>query len=210
MSYTILGKGGVAEIEVKKSRFIATLSPVKTEEEAVSFVESIRKKYYDARHNCYAYILGEKGDKIKFSDDGEPGGTAGKPIMDVLSESGVRNVCCVVTRYFGGTLLGTGGLVRAYTDAAKEGLAVSVVVTVKKGYETSFETDYKNVSTVMRIFSDNEVITKESVYGEKVFFRIIIPENRFDKTIKEITDCTLGKTEFENKKETEYEEKISL
>ena len=118
----ILISGGTGEIVEKKSRFIATIRPVNSEEEASAFIEEIKKKYWDARHNCSAFVVGRRGELTRCSDDGEPGGTAGRPMLEVLLGEGIRNVAVVVTRYFGGTLLGTGGLVRAYTQAVKEGL----------------------------------------------------------------------------------------
>ena len=121
-SYINLIKGGEGEIVEKKSRFIGQIEVVKTEEEAYAFIEKIKKKHYDARHNCFAFSIGEDMPLQRFSDDGEPQGTAGKPMLEVINGSGIHNICIVVTRYFGGTLLGTGGLVRAYTDASKEAL----------------------------------------------------------------------------------------
>ena len=115
-------KRGSAEIVEKKSRFIANVCPVKTEEEAKSFIDSIKKQHYNARHNVFAYQIGEKNEIKRFSDDGEPQGTAGMPVLNVLAGGDIKNTIIVVTRYFGGTLLGTGGLVRAYTEAAKAGL----------------------------------------------------------------------------------------
>ena len=112
-NYKIVHRGGQGEIVEKKSRFIATVCPVMSEEEAISFIEKTKKKYWDARHNCHAFVIGERNEISRCSDDGEPSGTAGKPMLDVLLGAGVHNVCVVVTRYFGGTLLGTGGLVRA-------------------------------------------------------------------------------------------------
>ncbi len=109
----ILYSGGQGELVEKKSRFIATVRPVSNEEEALAFIEEMRKQYWDARHNCFAYVIGERNELARFSDDGEPGGTAGKPMLDVLLGEGLHNTAVVVTRYFGGTLLGTGGLVRA-------------------------------------------------------------------------------------------------
>ena len=114
LPYKILLKGGEGEIVEKKSRFIATLFPVHSEEEAAAFIESMKKKYWDARHNCSAFVLGERAQVTRCSDDGEPSGTAGKPMLEVLLGAEVRNAAVVVTRYFGGTLLGTGGLGRAY------------------------------------------------------------------------------------------------
>ena len=127
--YKTLLEGGVGEVTEKKSRFIATAMPVNSEEEAVLFIESIKKKYWDARHNCSAFVVGRNHELKRCSDDGEPSQTAGKPILDVLLAEDIHNAVIVVTRYFGGTLLGTGGLVRAYTKAAKEGLLNSKVIT---------------------------------------------------------------------------------
>ena len=114
--------GGEAEIVEKKSRFIARVRPVGSEEEALAFIAAVRKQNRDARHNCYAYITGDSGENGKYSDDGEPSKTAGLPMLDLMRKRGVVGVCVVVTRYFGGILLGTGGLVRAYSGAVREGL----------------------------------------------------------------------------------------
>ena len=123
--YKTVLEGGTGEIVEKKSRFIATVRPVKNEEEALAFLEEMRKKYWDARHNCYAYSIGKNREFTRCSDDGEPSGTAGRPMLDVILGEDIYNVAVVVTRYFGGVLLGTGGLVRAYSKAVQEGLARS-------------------------------------------------------------------------------------
>ena len=116
------------ELVIQKSRFIGQCFPIASEEEALELLTSLRKKYWDATHNCYAYSVGEKGEIARFSDDGEPGGTAGMPMMDALRGAGVTNVLCVVTRYFGGILLGTGGLVRAYSRSCSEAIRAAGVV----------------------------------------------------------------------------------
>ena len=118
-SYNTIYKGGIGEIIMKKSRFIAYVSPVETEDEAIAFIDGIRKKHWDATHNCYAYIIGNRNPIMRFSDDGEPSQTAGKPMLDVLTAKELCNLVVVVTRYFGGTLLGTGGLVKAYRSAIR-------------------------------------------------------------------------------------------
>ena len=139
--YRTIYRGGEDEIVEKKSRFIATVVPVNTEEEALEFVEKTRKKYWDARHNCFAYIIGERGQLQRCSDDGEPSQTAGKPMLDILNSYGLTDCLLVVTRYFGGVLLGTGGLVRAYTAATIEGLknseSIARIHGVKLGIETN-------------------------------------------------------------------------
>ena len=131
-AYKILYRGGSGEITEKKSRFIADLKPVSSEEEALAFIEEIRKKYWDARHHCYVYRIGERSQTVRFSDDGEPAQTAGKPMLDVLAGRDIHDVCAVVTRYFGGTLLGTGGLVRAYSQAVQAGLENCLVVEKRR------------------------------------------------------------------------------
>ena len=118
----IVLKNGTGEIEEKKSRFIAHVYNVSSDGEAEQYINAVKKKYWDARHNCYAYIIGDKGQVQRFSDDGEPQGTAGKPILDIIAATGLVNCLIIVTRYFGGTLLGTGGLIRAYQASAKAGL----------------------------------------------------------------------------------------
>ena len=118
--YKTVFSGGVGQVVEKKSRFIATVRHVETKEEAEEFLAEMKKKYWDATHNCFACVIGEKGEYVRSSDDGEPGGTAGRPMLDVLLKEEIQNAAVVVTRYFGGTLLGTGGLVRAYQQAVKK------------------------------------------------------------------------------------------
>ena len=141
-SYHILYKEGQGEVVEKKSRFIANIFPVNTEEEALERIGQIKKKHYDARHNCFAYVIGEKNEIMRCSDDGEPSGTAGRPMLEVLTGREVHNAVAIVTRYFGGTLLGTGGLVRAYTEAVQEGLEHCVVLACSTGFKLRIETDY--------------------------------------------------------------------
>ena len=126
-------KGGQGEITEKKSRFIATVRPVESEDEAVSFINETKKKYWDARHNCSAFVIGKRQELTRCSDDGEPAGTAGRPMLDVLLKENIHNAAVVVTRYFGGVLLGTGGLVRAYQQATKAGLLASEIIEKKDG-----------------------------------------------------------------------------
>ena len=150
--YNTIYEGGEGEIIEKKSRFIATVRLVKTEEEALSFIEEMRKKYWNATHNCYAYVIGERKETMRCSDDGEPSGTAGKPMLDVLLGEDLYNTAVVVTRYFGGTLLGTGGLVRAYSKAVQEGLACSRIITKHHGILLEIGTDYNGVGKLQYLF----------------------------------------------------------
>jgi len=190
--YKIIEYGGEGEIVEKKSRFIAHVQATRTEEEAVSFIESEKKRYWDARHHYYAYILGEQGETVRYSDDGEPSGTAGRPILEVLTGSGIRNLTLVVTRYFGGTLLGTGGLVRAYTQAAQAGLAESRVAVMRYGHALTVETDYNGIGKIQYLLGQRGIPIEESVYTEQVSLTFHVPYDEKDKLMKELTEATAG------------------
>ena len=182
--YKTVYEGGEGELVEKKSRFIATVRPVKTEEEANQFVEEMRKKYWDARHNCWAFILGERQEFKRCSDDGEPSQTAGKPMMDVLTGAGLTDVAVVVTRYFGGTLLGTGGLVRAYSGAVQEGLKNSTVITKYLGVKLSVTTDYNGVGKLQYLFGQKEIPILSAEYTDKVVFTVLVESSRIRRSKK--------------------------
>lgn len=186
-------KGGTAEITESRSRFIATVAPVKSEEEALAFLAEVRAKHRDARHNCYAYITGEDGKTVKCSDDGEPSQTAGPPILSLLTGRNARDVCVVVTRYFGGILLGTGGLVRAYGKAAAEGLAASVLAEQKDGYLTRWELDYDIYGRVRYLAEREKLEIPESAFGEKVALSVIVPADRYERLLAEIRETSAGR-----------------
>ncbi len=192
-----LKEGGVGEITVKKSRFIATLKPVETEEEATAFINEIKKKYWDAKHNCSAFVVGENGQLNRCSDDGEPAGTAGRPMLEVLQGIGITNVCCVVTRYFGGTLLGTGGLIRAYQGAVKEGLKQSVIVTRMSGTTCEIKTDYGNVGKLQSLFGKENVRVENTDFAADVIFTIVLTKEQEEQIIRQITDATGGTAAIE-------------
>ena len=196
-SYKVIAHGGMGEIEEKKSVFIANTAPVQTEEEALAFIESMKKKYWDARHNCYAYVLGEKAQIVRFSDDGEPSGTAGKPILEVLLGMEVRNLVVVVTRYFGGTLLGTGGLVRAYTQATQAGMAASDICIMRRGVLLKITTDYSGISRIQHILGQRKITIEEAEYTDVVLLKIKIPCEDEEQIRKEITEATAGKAQIE-------------
>lgn len=196
-SYKVIAHGGMGEIEEKKSVFIANTAPVQTEEEALAFIESMKKKYWDARHNCYAYVLGEKAQIMRFSDDGEPSGTAGKPILEVLLGMEVRNLVVVVTRYFGGTLLGTGGLVRAYTQATQAGMAASDICIMRRGVLLKITTDYSGISRIQYILGQRKITIEEPEYTDVVLLKIKIPCEDEEQIRKEITEATAGKARIE-------------
>lgn len=203
-AYRILYEGGTGEITEKKSRFIANFKPVQSEDEAQAFIEEMRKKYWDARHNCYAWIIGKKGEEKRCSDDGEPSQTAGKPMLDVLEGEQIVNVCVVVTRYFGGTLLGTGGLVRAYSKAVKEGLTACTVLTVEPAKKIAVATDYNGIGKIQYLLGQQEITTLDSQYTDKVELKILVPDERTGKLKAEITEATSGKAEILELEEVYY------
>lgn len=196
-TYRVLLEGGQGEIIEKKSRFIATVRKVETEEEAVAFIEEMKKKYWDARHNCSAFVIGTRGELTRCSDDGEPSGTAGRPMLEVLLGEGVRNIAVVVTRYFGGVLLGTGGLVRAYTQAVKEGLDNCVVGTMVHGYNVLLNTDYNGVGKVLYLLGQYGLEPMDSDYGVDVTLQIQIDRTQAERLKKELVEATSGKIGWE-------------
>ena len=196
-AYKVVIEGGMGEYEEKKSVFIANVAPVQTEEEALAFIEIMKKKYWDARHNCYAYVLGDKAQIMRFSDDGEPSGTAGKPILEVLLGMEVRNLIVVVTRYFGGTLLGTGGLVRAYTQATKAGMEASSVAAMIYGSYLKITTDYNGIGKIQYIMGLRKIVIEEPEYTDVVCLKVKVPYEEEESIRKEITEATAGKAQIE-------------
>ena len=189
----ILYESGVGELEEKKSRFIASTHPISSQEEALEFIEKTKKHYWDARHNCYAYVLGDHHEIQRFSDDGEPGGTAGKPILDVLLGENVHNIVVVVTRYFGGTLLGTGGLVRAYSGAAKAGLENSVIIEKQKGQQLLLQTNYSDLGKIQYLLLGNSIPILSEDYGADVCFEVLVPLDMVKKITEELVNGTNGR-----------------
>lgn len=206
-AYRVLLSGGQGEYEEKKSRFIATVRKCETEAEAVAFIEEMKKKYWDARHNCSAFCIGKQGELTRCSDDGEPSGTAGRPMLEVLLGSGIRNVGVVVTRYFGGVLLGTGGLVRAYTQAVKAGLEACEIGVMRPGEEYSVTTDYNDVGKVLYLLGQNGLEPLESEYAENVRLTILIPQEEAKRFLAELTEVTAGRVRAEKQKEYDFVQK---
>ncbi len=196
-SYRVLLDGGQGEIIEKKSRFIATVRKVESEEEAVLFIEEMKKKYWDARHNCSAFVIGTRGELSRCSDDGEPSGTAGRPMLEVLLGDGVRNVAVVVTRYFGGVLLGTGGLVRAYTQAVQAGLEASIIGEMCQGYEILIKIDYNGIGKVLYLLGQHGIEAFESDYGVDVSLKIRVRTQDAAGLEKELIEATSGKVQWE-------------
>lgn len=196
-SYINLVKGGEGEIVEKKSRFIGQIKPVTSEEEAYAFIEEIKKKHYDARHNCFAFSVGADMPLLRFSDDGEPQGTAGKPILEVITSSEIHNICIVVTRYFGGTLLGTGGLVRAYTDASKAALENCETKLIEKLIPTEIKTNYTDMGKIQYILGNHDVKIIDTIYADDVLLKMNLRKPDADQIIKEITDATSARAGIE-------------
>lgn len=195
--YRTVYVGGEAEIVEKKSRFIATVKPVKSEEEAITFIESLKKKYWNATHNCFAYVIGEHFQIQRCSDDGEPSGTAGKPMLDVLLGEEIHDVVVVVTRYFGGTLLGTGGLVRAYQSSTKAGLEASKVITKKYGRKVRVQTDYTGLGKIQYILAQRGLTILDTEYTERVDLMVLLPTSEVNSVLAEITEGTNGQAVIE-------------
>jgi len=190
--FVTIFENSTGEIVVKKSRFIASLFPVESEDAVNEIIESIRKKYWDATHNCYAYIVGTVNPIMRFSDDGEPSRTAGKPMLDILLAHRLTNVLAVVTRYFGGTLLGTGGLVKAYQGAVLEGLKNSKIITKQLGYKTSVTTDYNSIGKLQHFAATENIAILSCDYTDIVNMTLLVPVAKADMITKKITDLTNG------------------
>ena len=193
MEYKIIREGGIGEIVEKKSRFIGVTFPVSSEDEAALYIEQIKKKHYQARHNCFAFsVRNEENGSVleRFSDDGEPQGTAGLPILNVIRGAEVNNICIVVTRYFGGTLLGTGGLVRAYTDAAKAALEASNVHTVAHKAVIKLTMSYNDSGKVNFHVATVGYETEPAVFSDVVEQIVFVPYDEAESFKTKITELT--------------------
>lgn len=205
----VVMEGGQGELSEKKSRFIATVEPVKSEEEAAAFIDKMKKKYWDASHNCSAFVVGGANAVTRCSDDGEPSGTAGRPMLEVLLGEGLINVAVVVTRYFGGTLLGTGGLVRAYSQAVKTGLAGCRLGVLRAGVRVAVETDYNGVGRILHLLGCRGIEPESSAYTERVRFVLLFPAEWKEALVKELTEATAGRAVVEVLEEVNYIDKES-
>ena len=192
-------KNGQGEYIEKKSKFIAHIFNVESEQQAAAIIAEAKKKYWDARHNCYAYILGDKGEIQRFSDDGEPSGTAGKPILEVLSGNECSNCLCIVTRYFGGVLLGTGGLIRAYTSASKEALDDCLTGELVEGVHAYLDADYNYVGKIQHLCIQHDITVVSTEYSDNVIFELMMEKQvlqKFEKTLTEMSSGRIGLREI--------------
>ena len=200
----ILYQGGSGEIVEKKSRFIASIEKIESEEEALAFISKIKKQYWDARHNCYAFVAGKNQELQRCSDDGEPNGTAGRPMLDVLVREDIHNLVVVVTRYFGGTLLGTGGLVRAYQKAVQEGLKNCVVIEKMQGRMLKIDTDYNSIGKIQYILAQQQITAMDTIYTDKVEMQVMVPVERLPEFQEAVTEGTNGTARFQVGDQVEY------
>lgn len=191
MDYLTISEAAKASFIEKRSEFIGYITPVSTNDEAVKFIESIRAQHRKARHNVYAYIL--RQDNIsRYSDDGEPQGTAGMPVLDVLKKKGLTDVCIVVTRYFGGILLGGGGLVRAYSHAAALACEAAHIMDMRLCHRLTISTDYGMYGKVSYVLPSFDTIQVNSDFGSDVVLEILVLSEKLDALIKELTEVTNG------------------
>ena len=192
----ILYNGGEGELIEKKSRFIATTRPVESEEEALAFIAEMKKKYWDATHNCSAFVIGDRQQIQRCSDDGEPQGTAGRPMLDVLLGEDIHNMAVVVTRYFGGTLLGTGGLVRAYSKSVQVGLEASEVIEKRSGFLLKMAADYNGIGKIQYLLGQRGLTITDSQYTDIVELETLVPQEQLTELKEAITEGTNGRAVF--------------
>lgn len=203
MSRIIL-RGGSAEIVEKKSRFIAVLSPISDEQEAADFLAAQKKQYWDARHSCHAYVIGAHNEITHCSDDGEPSGTAGKPMLAVLTGADLRNCIAVVTRYFGGVLLGTGGLARAYTCAVQEALKACETGIREEGVKITIRTGYSQSGAVSYLLASGGYPVLRTDYSDSVTTSVLVPMESAAALKKAVIQRTSGQAEFPGEEPLSY------
>ena len=188
--YFIPAGDGEAEFTEKRSSFLGHVRMVETEDEAKTFVAEMKKKYYDARHNCWCYII--KDGAVRYSDDGEPQGTAGIPMLEVLKREGVTNVVCVVTRYFGGVLLGTGGLLRAYTKSAKDALDAAGISVVRRWIKAELPCTYSLLERLKLECTAANGVVSDVEYSTDVCLKLLLPEDGVEDFSRRVADVTAG------------------
>ncbi len=197
-NYKTIAHGGEAEYEIQKSRFITHTAHVETEAEAQDFIRQQKKTYFDARHNCSAWVLGETSNLQKSNDDGEPGGTAGNPILDAIHKQSLTNIVLVVTRYFGGIKLGAGGLIRAYGHAANLGLQASTIVAAIRFQRISATIDYTLLGSVENWLRQKEIRIEDSIYTDTVKLILLFEQDSTAALLAELTDLTAGRCQTDD------------
>ncbi len=195
--YRTVHKFGKDEIIINKSRFIGYAMPVESESEALDFIDRIKTEHRDATHNVYAYVLGENSNVLKFSDDGEPSGTAGIPVLEVIKKEDLRNVAVVVTRYFGGIKLGAGGLIRAYTKGAKVGLEAAIIVDKVLHYRVKIRINYSLYGMVENFLNTHGYIVDDIQYDEAVNIFVYVKFSDVERFINTVKDMASGNVDIE-------------
>ncbi len=191
MPYKTVSAAASDSIVIEKSEFIAKIAPVSSSEEAAAFIDYVRAEHRRARHNCYAYSLRE-GFEARFSDDGEPQGTAGAPILDVIRKNALSDVCIVVTRYFGGILLGKGGLTRAYSSAASKAVSAAKIKLMHEAKTVSLRLDYSYYDRVLRLLPEFEVKTASQDFADKISLSLLCKEELCEKFMAEVRKLSNG------------------
>lgn len=199
--YKSIYEYGEDEFIVKKSRFIGYAKPCETEADAIAFIDEIKKKHYDATHNCSAYIIGENSNIQRFNDDGEPSGTAGIPMIEVLKKEGLTNLCVVATRYFGGVMLGAGGLVRAYSKSCKIAIDNGIVVDMELFYDAKFKYDYSYHGKIMNYLDSKNVKIGNIDYQDFVYLNIKVYNSIFESVVADLDNITSAEIELVDKNE---------
>ncbi len=212
-TYNIMVSGGTGRIEEKRSVFIASIRAVHDETEAAAFMDEIKKKFWDASHHCYAYVLGGDPAPKKFSDAGEPSGTAGKPILDIIEGEGLHDTMIIVTRYFGGTLLGTGGLVRAYQGAAREGLRHCIVAERHEGVRLTYIIDYDFYGKLQKMAEKEPVHLMAPEFSDKIKINIAVDKSYSENIIDKVEDLSAAKAKLSDRTDiyfTETDGKVEI
>ena len=212
LKYKTVYRNSKSEIIEKKSRFIVNVRLVETEEDAIQFIKEMRKRYKNAHHHCFAYMIGEQREIIRASDDGEPAGTAGRPMLDVLLREDLYNTAVVVSRYFGGILLGTGGLVRAYSKAVREALNNTVLIEKKIGSLMEIRTNYISARRIQPLLRQRKISVLQVDYTDIVTLLVIIPIWKEKQFYQDVSNATNGQAEIKKKEtllcEADIEEEI--
>ena len=197
-AYKTLAEGGEAEYEIQKSRFIAYTAHVTTEEAAQEFIRSIKKKDFDARHHCSAWVLGKNASLQRSNDDGEPGGTAGNPILEAIKKNGLTDIVIVVTRYFGGIKLGAGGLIRAYSHTAVLGIEASLQEQMVLFQRIALSIDYTLLGTLENFLRQQGIRIEDSAYADKVTLTLLLEKEKAGDVLASLTDLTAARCHFDD------------
>ena len=206
--YRTIKEDNQHEVEIKKSRFICFLKRIETEEEAKAFIQQIKKEHYKATHNCSAFVIGEQFEIKRTSDDGEPSGTAGVPMLGVLENHELTNVCCVVTRYFGGTKLGAGGLIRAYSGSVAQAIVHTGIVEGRLQQEVFVQLDYSNWGKMENFIASENLAVKDTQFTDRVVVTCMVDENQVDDFEAQVTDLLNGQVSFTTGEVTYHEQII--